>query len=277
MRVFLLAFVAVIGGLFAGLALNGESSAQDVSKLAEHKPDVQTKLVAYKVGELECEGFLAWDAALKGDRAAILIVPDWKGRRELDENMARDLAVKGYVVFSADMYGKATRPKNDDESGKAAGAFYGEGSNKMREHAKAALEQLQAVKNVDKKRIAAIGFCFGGCTVLELARSGAELAGVVSFHGNLKRISKGDSDVKAKLLILHGHDDKVVPQKEVTAFMAEMNEAKVDWQLMQYSGAKHAFTNPELEGAGNDWVAYNKLVAERSWGHAQQFFDEVLK
>jgi dienelactone hydrolase len=272
----ILALVAVIGGVFAGFVLNDESAAQDAKKLEEHKPEVKTETVAYKVGELECEGFLAFDAKLSGTRPAILLIPDWKGRRELDENIARKFAAKGYVVFSADMYGKETRPKTDAEASAAATPFY-KADDKFRTFTSAALEQLQAVKNVDKKRVCAIGFCFGGCAVLELARSGADVAGVVSFHGNLKRISKKDSDIKCKILVLHGADDPVVPQDEVSMFVAEMQKAKSDWQLMQYGGAKHAFTNPELEGFGNDYVAYDELVATRSWSHAQQFFDEVLK
>ncbi|MDC1143135.1 dienelactone hydrolase family protein [Planctomycetota bacterium] len=277
MRTMILALVAVVGGVFAGFALNSETAAQDAKKLEETKTDVQTKTVAYKVGELECEGFLAWDANVKGDRAGILLFPDWKGRRVLDENIAKEYAAKGYVVFSADMYGKDVRPKNDQEAGAAAGAFYGKDSDKFSVHTNAALKQLQGAENVDSGRICAIGFCFGGCAVIELARSGADIAGVVSFHGNLKRVNKADSDIKCKVLALHGADDPVVPQAEVSAFITEMQTAKTDWQLVQYGGAKHAFTNPELEGAGNDYVAYDKVVATRAWAAANQFFDEVLK
>jgi dienelactone hydrolase len=189
---------------------------------------------------------------------------------------AKQLAELGYVAFAADIYGKGVRPQNPTEAGKEA-TKYRSNRQLLRNRALAGLKVLQANPLTNPQKIAAIGYCFGGGTVLELARSGADVAGVVSFHGNLDTPNPADAkNIKGKVLVLHGAVDPYVPPEQVSTFEKEMNDAKVDWQLVSYGGVVHSFTNPE---AGNDpskGAAYNALADQRSFGAMQQFFDEIF-
>lgn len=239
--------------------------------------EVKTTLVEYKHGDTVLEGLLAWDDALPGKRPGVLVVHEWWGRNDYIRSRAEKLAALGYVAFALDMYGKGVVAKDPKEAGALAGKIRGDGAL-MRERAAAGLDVLRKDERVDAKKIAAIGYCFGGTVALELARSGADLAGVVSFHGGLGTKAPAEKGkVKAKVLVLHGADDPHVPVADVTAFEEEMRAAGVDWQVVSYGGAVHAFTNP---AAGNDpskGAAYNESADRRSWEAMQAFFGEVLK
>ena len=178
----------------------------------------------------------------------------------------------GYVAFAIDMYGKGIRPKTPQEAAAQAG-IYKQDRALMRARALAGLEVLRSNPLCDPKRVAAIGYCFGGTVVLEIARSGADVAGVVSFHGGLDTPTPADAkNIRCKVLVLHGGDDPHVPRKDVDAFEDEMRAAGVDWQLVVYGGAVHSFTNP---AAGNDkskGAAYNAEADSRSWEAMKAFF-----
>jgi dienelactone hydrolase len=238
---------------------------------------LQTQTIEYKLGDTVLEGYLAYDNSFKGLRPGILIVHEWTGIGDYVKSRAEQLAKLGYIAFAADIYGKGIRPKNAQEAGVQSGIYM---ANRplMRDRVLAGLAELKKQKYVYPKRIAAIGYCFGGAVVLELARSGVDIAGVVTFHGALDNPNpEDDKNIKAKLLIQHGADDPFVNWEKVTAFRNEMAKTSVDWQFIAYSGAVHSFTNP---ASGNDptkGAAYNAMADRRSWVAMITFFKEIFK
>ncbi len=241
--------------------------------------DAQAKLVTqsveYKHDETTLEGYLAYDDDTVGKKPGILVVHEWWGLNDYVKKRAEQLAKLGYVAFAVDMYGKGVAKKDPQEAAKLAGHV--RGTPLMRPRAAAGLRVLIENDRVDRNRIGAIGFCFGGTTVLELAYSGANLAGVVSFHGGLTAPGPEDMrNIRAKVLILHGADDRFIPPEKIAAFENGMRAANVDWQMIIYGGAVHSFSNP---AAGNDktkGMAYDEKAARRSWGQMQAFFEEIF-
>ena len=237
---------------------------------------VQTKVVEYKHGNTVLEGYLAYDDAIKGQRPGVLVVHEWTGLGSYVKKRSEQLAKLGYVAFAVDMYGKGIRPTNPKDAATQA-SIYKSDRQLMRDRVAAGLKVLEDNKLTDKNRIAAIGYCFGGTTVLELARSGANIAGVVSFHGNLDTPKPQDAaNIKGKVLVLAGADDPLVPKPQVDAFENEMRQAKVDWQLVKYGGAVHGFTNPESGNDVSKGVAYNAKADKRSFAEMQKFFVELF-
>lgn len=238
---------------------------------------VKTESVEYKEGNTVLEGFLAYDDTSTNIRPGVLIVHEWMGINDYTKRRAVMLADMGYVAFAADIFGKGVRPTNTKEASEQAAKYKGD-RPVLRARALAGLEQLKKSRLIDPKKIAAIGYCFGGTTVLELARAGADVAGVVSFHGGLDMPNPEDTkNIKAKVLICHGGDDPYVLAEQVADFQNQLRQAKVDWQFIAYGGAVHSFTNPD---AGNDpskGAAYNADADRRSWEAMKQFFAEILK
>jgi dienelactone hydrolase len=186
------------------------------------------------------------------------------------------LAGLGYVAFAVDMYGAGVRPKAGEEAGKEAGK-YKKDRKLMRARVRAGLDTLLKQDGVDATKVAAIGYCFGGTTALELARSAAPLAGVVSFHGGLATGAPEDmKQFKGKVLVLHGADDPHVDADEVAAFRKEMRDAGVDWQLVAYGGAVHSFTNPNAGSDKSRGAAYDEKADKRSWEAMRSFFAEIF-
>lgn len=237
---------------------------------------IKTETVTYKEGSEELEGFIAYDDAKKGALPAVIIVHDWMGPSEYTQMRAKQMAELGYYAFAADIYGKKLRPKNGDEAAKAAGDFRNGDRKLLRARAKAAYDYVSKQTQADKKKISAMGYCFGGTAVLEMARAGLPLKGVVSFHGGLSNPNPKDTaKIKTKLLVLHGAIDPYVPAEEVATFTKELNDAKVDYQFVSYSGSVHAFTQ---KGAGNDiskGAAYNEAADKRSFIAMKDFLQEV--
>ena len=217
--------------------------------LGAAQAEIVTKTVEYTHGDVVLEGYLAYDDARTAPQPGVLIVHQWMGLTDYEKMRARMLAEMGYIAFAADIYGKGVRPKNTQEAA-AQATKYRSDRKLMRDRVTAGLEKLRSMDNVDVSKIAAIGYCFGGGVVLELARSGADIAGVVSFHGNLDTPNPADAaNFQAKVLVCHGADDPYVPMEQVDAFWKEMATAGVDWQLIAYGGAVHSFTH---ETAGTD-------------------------
>jgi dienelactone hydrolase len=235
-----------------------------------------TKSVPYEHGGVKFEGFLAYDDSASGKRPGVLVVHEWWGLNDYAKDRAKQLAELGYVAFAADMYGAGVLAKTQPEAAALAGKL--RGNPLMRERARAAFDVLAAQDVVDKTRLAAIGFCFGGTCCLELAYSGAELAGVVTFHGGLTAPAADDLDrIKARMLALHGADDPLVPAPQVKAWEDGMRKAGADWELIAYGGAVHTFSNPAAGTANKaQGVAYDRKAAERSWQHMQLFFREIF-
>jgi dienelactone hydrolase len=222
------------------------------------------------------EGYLVYDDAVKKKRAGVLVVHEWMGLGAFAKSRADMLAKEGYVAFAADIYGKGIRAKNPDEA-KELATKYRSDRPLLRERVNAALKFFKTQPMVDKNKIAAIGFCFGGTTVLELARSGADLDGVVSFHGGLSTANLADAkNIRTKVLVLHGADDPHVPEKEVQTFMHEMRTAGVDWQFVAYSQSVHSFTNPDAGDDPTTGNAYNPTADKRSWIAMRSFFKEIF-
>lgn len=238
---------------------------------------IQTKTVEYKQGDTTLEGVLVWDDAISGRRPGVLIVHQWLGLTDYEKRRATMLAQLGYVAFCADIYGKGVRPKNTQEAGVEA-TKYKTDRALLRERVNAGLTVLKQNDLVDPRRVAAIGYCFGGTTVLELARSGAEVVGVVSFHGGLDSPAPADGkNIKCKILACHGADDPFVSAKDLAAFEDELRAAKVDWQLIQYGGAVHSFTQPMAGNDNSKGAAYNEKADQRSWQAMKDFFAEIFK
>jgi dienelactone hydrolase len=238
---------------------------------------IHTEAIEYRQGDTVLEGYLAYDASIKGKRPAVLIVHQWKGLTDYEKKRAEMLAKMGYNVFALDIYGKGIRPQSSQEAG-AQASKYKSNRGLLRARAQAGLEVLEKQELTDPKRVAAIGYCFGGTTVIELARSGADVAGVVSFHGGLDSLHPEDGkNIKCKVLVLQGADDPFVPAKDLAAFEDEMRQAKVDWELVKYGGAVHSFTDWNAGDNVAQGAAYNEKADRRSWEAMKEFFAEIFK
>ncbi|MHC1764703.1 MAG: dienelactone hydrolase family protein [Verrucomicrobiia bacterium] len=239
--------------------------------------EIVSKPVEYKQDQTVLEGWSVYDDAIQGKRPAVLVVHQWKGLGDYEKKRAEMLARLGYNVFAVDIYGKGIRPQTPQAAGAEAGKFKNDRAL-LRARVRAGLEVLRNHDLTDPKRIAAIGYCFGGTTVLELARSGADLAGVVSFHGGLDSPAPADGEnIRAKVLALHGADDPFVPAKDLAAFDDEMRQGGVDWQLIAYGGAVHSFTDWDAGNDNSKGAAYNERADRRSWEDMKQFFAELFK
>lgn len=238
---------------------------------------VRTQTVEYKQGDTVLEGYLAYDDCFTGKRPGILVVHEWTGLGPYVKTRCEELAKIGYVAFGADIYGKGVRPATHEEAGKVAG-MYTKDRALMRARVKAGLDELKNFGLVDTSHIAAIGYCFGGAAVLELARSGADIAGVVTFHGALANPNPSDAkDIKARVLVQHGADDPFVDRKQLDAFMDEMGKAKADWRVIVYGGAVHSFTVKDAGSDPSKGMAYNEGADRRSWQAMRDFFGEIFK
>jgi dienelactone hydrolase len=236
---------------------------------------LRSELVDYKQGNALLEGYAVYDDTFTGKRPGILVVHEWKGLNDYAKRRADMLAQLGYIAFAADIYGKGVHPQTVEEAGAMAGKFKADRAL-LRARVKVALDVLKAVPNVDTTKLAAIGYCFGGTAVLELARSGADVKGVVSFHGGLSSPTPRDArKIKAKILVLHGAADPFVKADEVAAFEKEMRRAKVNYRLIKYPGAMHGFTNPDNKNVPPG-ALYNEAADKASWIEMQKFFKEIL-
>lgn len=249
-----------------------------MASLSPAMADLIEKSVTYGKAGVVMEGFHVYDDAVTGKRPAVLVVHQWMGLTENEKRRSRMLAAMGYNVFAADIYGKGIRPQSPADAGKEAGKFKGDRAL-YRARLMEGLEVLRMDERTDPAKIAAIGYCFGGTGVLEIARAGAAVSGVVSFHGGLDAadgFAAKPAEVKAKVLVLHGAADSFVPAPQCAAFHNEMTVAKADWQMVYYSDAVHAFTQREAGDDPSKGVAYNAAADRRSWEAMKVFFAEIF-
>lgn len=242
---------------------------------AELSADWVERRIGYSDTDTRYEGVLVYRGD-GGERPGILMVPNWMGVTPEAVEKAKRIAGDDYVIFVADMYGADVRPANAEEAGEAAGEVRADRAM-MRSRAKLALDALlDSGAPVDAERTAAIGFCFGGGTVLELGRAGAPLDAVVSFHGDLLSPTlEADAGAnEGRVLVLHGAEDPYVPQEDVRAFVAAMRGTGVDWQLVQFGGTVHSFTDPTADTAGK--AAYQPRSARRAYRYMRDLFGEVF-
>jgi len=247
-----------------------------IACVGAHAEEFEGKEVAYTIGGTTFEGAVVWQQGVEERQPGILMIPNWMGPTEASLEKAKEVAEEGYVVLMADMYGVDLRPQNASEAAEAAGAVRAD-RDLMRKRAIGALELFRSLEGIplDKEKVAAIGFCFGGGTVLEMARGGAELDAVVSFHGDLLSPTlEADSEkIRSKVLVLHGAEDPYVPQTHVQQFIEVMLTTDVDWQLVQFANAVHSFTDPHAASPGK--AEYNAEVAERAFEYMDELLEEL--
>lgn len=232
------------------------------------------KSVDYEQDGTVLEGFHVYDDAVTGKRPAVLVIHQWTGLSNYEKRRARMLAELGYNVFAADIYGKDIRPPAPGPAGTEAGKYKGDRAL-YRARLMAALEVLQKDERTEPSKIAAIGYCFGGTGVLEMARAGAPVAGVVSFHGGLdaaEGFAATAGGAMPKILVLHGAADPYVPASQVADFEKEMKTAGADWKLVPYEGAVHAFTQPQAGDDPSKGAAYHAEADRHSWEAMKSFF-----
>lgn len=231
--------------------------------------------VVYEHAGVRLAGLLCHDDSHGGALPAVMISHAWAGRSEFECNKARALAARGYAAFALDMYGQGVLGRSVEENGALMKPFLDDRAL-LQGRQQAALATVKGLPEVDAARVAAMGFCFGGLCVLDLARSGADLRGVVSFHGLLGAPGNTVGNrVEARVLVLHGHDDPMCPVADVVAFEQEMTGAGADWQLHAYGHTMHSFTNPHANDPGFGTV-YNETADRRSWISLLAFLEEVL-
>ncbi len=235
---------------------------------------MQTEKIRYQESGVNFEGYVAYPQT-SSPAPAVLIAPAWAGRDQFACAKAEALASLGYVGFALDMYGEAKTGHSVQENSALMSPLM-QNRLLLRARMNAALQTLRSLQQVDKNRIGAIGFCFGGLCVLDLARSGADILGVVSFHGLLSAPENiPNQKMRAKVLALHGYDDPMGPPEQLIAFAKEMTEAGADWQIHAYGNTQHAFTNPEAHDQKLG-LLYNQLAEKRSWQAMQNFFAEIF-
>ena len=236
---------------------------------------IRERLIEYRDGDAVLEGFFCHDDSRPGPLPGLMIAHEWAGRGEFVERKARRLAWHGYAAFALDMFGKGKRGTTTEECSALITPFVQDRALLAR-RISAALTTIKGLPGVDGRRIAAMGFCFGGMCVLDLARSGADLRGVASLHGLLKPSGLPAKRIGAKVLMLHGYDDPMAPPEDVLAIGKELSAAGADWQLHAYGNTRHAFTNPQ---ANDDALGlkYDEAADRRSWHALLQFLDEVLR
>lgn len=253
----------LMAALLAGLSL-GAAQAK-----------VVTQTVDYKDGGTVLEGYLAYDDSVTGKRPGILVVHEWNGLGHYVQGRCEQLAKLGYVAFAPDIYGKGVRPDTMEACKAESTKFYKDRSL-LRRRVNLGLDQLKNNSLVDTLKIAAIGYCFGGSTVLELGRSGADIAGIVSFHGGLDNPNPVDAkNIKAKVLVCQGGADQFT-LPALPAFKKEMDEAKVDYKVIEYKGAVHGFTNPDNKGTVPG-LKYDAKADKASWKAMKAFFGKIFK
>ena len=241
------------------------------------RADLRTEPVEYHDGATVLKGYLAYDDATDDARPAVLVCPEWWGLTDYPKRRAEQLARLGYVAFVADLYGGGRVTSDPSEAKQMSGPLMAD-RMVLRTRVQAALGVLMGQKRVDKGRVAAIGYCFGGAAALELARAGAPLAGVVAFHGDLSRTpTEGPDHIRAEVLVCHGGDDTLVPPPVLAAFEEEMKREGVNYQINIYGGAKHAFTNPAADTYHLPPVSYNAQADHRSWEAMKAFLAEIFK
>ena len=236
---------------------------------------MRAESLEYKDGDVTLKGFVALDDQSDHKRPGILVMPEAFGLGQQAKDRALRLASLGYAALAGDPYGNGLEVSDLQDAITHAGALR-EDNTKFRQRIRAGLDALMALPQVDTDRLVVMGYCMGGSCSLEMARDGAPLRGVVSFHGALETERPAEpGQVQAKVLVCHGADDPFVPVEHVNAFEAEMTKAGVDWQVISYGGTVHSFTNPEADGS-IEGICYNKQADERSWQAMRAFFDEIF-
>jgi dienelactone hydrolase len=247
------------------------------------EPKLKEESITYAAGDgkdsLIMDGYVVYNENTEGKRPAVIVVHEWWGLNEYAKMRTRELAKLGYIAMALDMYGNGRRGDNPDTAGKLATPFY-QNPQMAKQRFDAALAALKKYSQADGEKIAAIGYCFGGAQVLNMATLGEDLKGVVSFHGNLNVVPANKDLLKAHVLVCHGADDQFVPQAEVDQFKKQMDSIGAKYTFKSYAGATHSFTNPDATAMGEKFkipIKYNASADSASWKDMQAFFTDIFK
>jgi dienelactone hydrolase len=263
-----------MGSLLCSFAVAFALGAQVAPKQSEQ---IKTFAAPYADGSTTLEGFAAYDGSKSGKRPVVLIVHDWDGLGSYERSRAEQLAKLGYLAFAVDVYGKGVRPKDVAGASAESGKWYQDNKG-LRRRLRLGLEAALKHPMANSSKVAAIGYCFGGMSVLELARSGAPVKGVVSFHGSLGTADPSQAkNIKGKVLVLHGAADPMVGEDQVKAFEKEMRDARVSYKLVKYPGAVHAFTVPDASKWGLPAAKYDAKADRSSWDEMRRFFAGIFR
>lgn len=241
-------------------------------------PQIFTEPLTYTGDSVTMNGFVAYDSSLKGKLPVVLVIHEWWGINDYSKSRAKQLAELGYLAMAVDLYGNGVNGNNPDEAGKLAGPFYTNPAKAQRRF-DAALEKIKTFANADTNKIAAMGYCFGGSMVLNMAALGENLKAVVSFHGGLKTVPAERNTLKAKILVCHGAADKFIPADEIAAFRKNLDTIGADYRFVAYDSALHAFSNPAATEMGKKFkldIAYNAAADTASWNEMKAFFKKYL-
>lgn len=278
-----MSFIKTITTALLAAVVLTSCGGSDKKKEAEMKePKLKEENFTYSAAGLDSvklDGYVVYDENIEGKRPAVLVVHEWWGLNDYAKMRARELAKLGYIAMALDMYGNGQRGDNPDAAGKLATPFYQDPA-KAKPLFEAALNKLKGYAQADGEKVAAIGYCFGGAQVVNMAKMGADLKGVVSFHGNLMVMPADKEKLKAQILVCHGADDNFVPNEEVDKFKKEMDSIGAKYTFKSYPGAVHAFTNPNATELGEKFkinVKYNPAADTASWNDMKEFFNTIFK
>lgn len=264
---------------FSFVACNNADNNEKQPEAAKKTPSIKKETVTYEGDSTSMKGYIAYDENAEGTRPAVLIIPEWWGVTDYVRGRADQLADLGYVAMVVDMYGNGQVADNPDAAGKLATPFY-QNPQMMQRRFDAALAKIKTNPKADTTRIAAIGYCFGGNQVLNLARLGENLDGVVSFHGNLLGVPAEKNKIKADILVCHGNADPFIKPLELDKFKRELDSVGAAYTFRGYDNATHAFTNPEATAKGKQFnipIAYNAAADTASWNEMKTFFGKIFR
>lgn len=273
--------IPMLGSLLLLAACN--NSTEEKKETSVKEPKLKTESVTYSPADnkdsLVMDGYIAWDENIEGKRPAVLVVHEWWGLNDYVKRRVRELAGLGYIAMAVDFYGNGKRADNPTDAGKLATPFY-QDPQMAKQRFDAALATLRGYSQTDTTKIAAIGYCFGGTQVLNMANLGENLVGVVSFHGGLQVVTPDKAKLKANVLVCHGGADPFVPVEQVAQFRKQMDSIGAKYTFKVYDGATHAFSNPDATAMGEKFkipIAYNAAADTASWNDMKTFFGTIFK
>jgi dienelactone hydrolase len=271
--------IATLTGCNNNTSNSSESKTDSTVSETAKAPNIKEENTTYSAGNTTMDGYVAYDENKEGKRPAVLVIHEWWGLNDYPKMRARKLAELGYIAMAIDLFGNGKTADNPDDAGKLAMPFY-QNTQMAKARFDAALNKLKTYSQVDTSNIAAIGYCFGGAMVLNMARLGEDLKGVVSFHGNLVGVPPDKNLLKARILVCHGADDKFVEQPEVDKFKKQMDAVGADYTIKIYPNAGHAFTNPAATENGEKFkipIKYNAAADSASWNDMKEFFGRIFR
>lgn len=257
---------------------SGDKPAEETNSETASGPKMKEESIQYQSGDITMNGYIVYDESQEGPRPAVFVIHEWWGMNDYAKSRARDLAKLGYVAMAIDLYGNGVTADNPKDADSLARPFYSYPAL-LQARFDAAAARLKTLPQVDASKLGAIGYCFGGAMVLNLARLGEDLKGVVSFHGNLLGVPLDTSKLKANILVCHGNVDPFVPTTEVQKFIREMEAAGVPYEFKSYENATHAFTNPNATAMGEKFqlpIRYDAAADSASWSDMKKFFSSVF-